>query len=167
MKATIKIFSISAALLAMLLADIPLLPMQLVPDAQAIFGVRRRTAFRTAVIVGGAASAEVAAANNRAAVAQQQAVTAQQQAAAAEQQAAAARQQAAAPAAAPAPAPAAAPTPPPPPAGATLPLGSVVSALPPGCAAQAINGIEYYHCGGNYYRAVFQGNSLVYVTTKP
>lgn len=114
----------------MLLADIPLLPMQLVPDAQAIFGVRRRTAFRTAVIVGGAASAEVAAANNRAAVAQQQAVTAQQQAAAAEQQAAAARQQAAAPAAAPAPAPAAAPTPPPPPAGATLPLGSVVSALP-------------------------------------
>jgi hypothetical protein len=166
MKATIKIFSIIAALLAMLLADIPLLPMQLVPDAQAIFGVRRRTAFRTAVIVGGAASAEVAAANNRAAVAQQQALTAQQQAAAAEQQAAAARQQAA-PAPAPAPAPAAAPTPPPPPAGGTLPLGSVVSALPPGCSTQAINGIEYYHCGGNYYRAVFQGNSLVYVTTKP
>lgn len=166
MKATIKIFSISAALLAMLLADIPLLPMQLVPDAQAIFGVRRRTAFRTAVIVGGAASAEVAAANNRAAVAQQQALTAQQQAAAAEQQAAAAKQQAA-PAPAPAPAPASAQTPPAPPAGGTLPLGSVVSALPSGCATQAINGIEYYHCGSNYYRAVFQGNSLVYVTTKP
>ncbi len=52
-------------------------------------------------------------------------------------------------------------------AGKPLPLGSVVSTLPAGCASTPIGGMEYYHCGGNYYRAVFQGNSLVYVTAQP
>ena len=28
-------------------------------------------------------------------------------------------------------------------------------------------GVDYYKCGVNYYRAAFQGNNLVYVTTKP
>ena len=33
--------------------------------------------------------------------------------------------------------------------------------------ATARCGVEYYYCGGNFYRAAFEGNSLVYVTTKP
>jgi hypothetical protein len=36
-----------------------------------------------------------------------------------------------------------------------------------GCAPSAVGGVEYYHCGSDYYRAVFQGNTLVYVTTAP
>jgi hypothetical protein len=27
--------------------------------------------------------------------------------------------------------------------------------------------VDYQYCGGNFYRAVFQGNTLVYVTAKP
>jgi hypothetical protein len=27
--------------------------------------------------------------------------------------------------------------------------------------------VDYYYCGGNFYRAVFQGNNLVYVTAQP
>jgi hypothetical protein len=30
-----------------------------------------------------------------------------------------------------------------------------------------VGGVEYYYCGGNFYRSAFQGNTLVYVTTKP
>ena len=36
-----------------------------------------------------------------------------------------------------------------------------------GCVATAIGGVEYQHCGVNYYRAVFEGDSLVYVTAQP
>ena len=61
-------------------------------------------------------------------------------------------------------APAAAP---PPASGKPLPLGTVVSALPAGCTPTPVGGVEYYYCAGNFYRAVFQGNQLVYVTTKP
>ena len=139
-----KIFVISFALVLMLFADVPLLlepivpPLfeQLVPEAHAVLGVRRRTRRRTAVVVGSAAYAEGAAA--------------QQQTAAVQQQAAA--------------------TAPPPPtaaAGKPLPLGTVVSALPAGCTATPVGDVEYYYCGGNFYRAVFQGNQLVYVTAKP
>jgi len=39
--------------------------------------------------------------------------------------------------------------------------------FPAGCTAKTVGNVEYYHCGGNYYRAVFQGNNLVYVTAKP
>jgi hypothetical protein len=52
-------------------------------------------------------------------------------------------------------------------AGKPLPLGSVVSALPAGCTSTPVGGVDYYYCAGNFYRAVFQGNSLVYVTAKP
>jgi hypothetical protein len=80
----------------------------------------------------------------------------------------AARQQ---PAAAPPQAAPAAPPPPPaaPPAaaGKPLPLGTVVEALPRGCTSTPVGGVEYYYCGGNFYRAVFQGNQLVYVTATP
>ena len=160
MKTIFKIAVVATALLFMLIADVPLMleraipllferdvPLlfeQLVPEAHALFGVRRRTRRRTAVVVGSAAAAQTAAA--------------QQQAAAAEERAAAAEKEAAA----------AAPTAPPPAAsGKPLPLGTVVAALPAGCVATPVGGVEYYYCGGNFYRAVFQGNQLVYVTAKP
>jgi hypothetical protein len=46
-----------------------------------------------------------------------------------------------------------------------LPLGTVVAALPPGCTSTPVGGVEYYYCDANFYRAAFQGNNLVYVTT--
>jgi len=67
-----------------------------------------------------------------------------------------------APAAAPAPAPAAAA-----PVYGALPQGTVISVLPSGCAAMTSGGVEYQHCGDNYFRAVFQGNNLVYVAGPP
>jgi biotin carboxyl carrier protein len=151
MKTILKISALAIVLGSMLMADVPFLPVQLVPEAQAIFGVRRRTA--VVAYSAGAASGEAAAAAS-----QQQAAAAQQQAAAAQQQAAAAKQQAAA---------AASPAPPPAAPGQPLPMGTVVSALPKGCVSTPVGGVEYYYCGGNFYRAVFQGNQLVYVTAQP
>ena len=90
----------------------------------------------------GAATASAAAQSQQSAAAQQQAAIAQQQAATAQQQAAAAAA-----------------------AGKPLPLGTVVAALPPGCTSTPVGGVEYYYCGANFYRAAFQGNNLVYVTT--
>ena len=134
------------------------LGLAFVPQAHAIIGlpftplsfagVARRTAFRTAVWSSAAATQNAAA--------QQQAAAAQQEAAA-QQQAAAARAAAAPP---PPPAPVAA-------AGQPLPLGTVVHMLPAGCVSTPVGGIDYFYCGGNFYRAVFQGNNLVYVTAKP
>ena len=137
MKKILKISAVAIALILMLIADVPVLFEQLVPEAHAIFGVRRRAA-RRGVIVGysmGEAAATSAAANQ-----------------------AAAQNQAAAPAPA---------SPPPTTTGKPLPLGTVVSALPAGCTSTPVGGVEYYYCGGNFYRAVFQGNSLVYVTAQP
>jgi len=48
-----------------------------------------------------------------------------------------------------------------------LPVGTVVTTLPAGCTHTQVSGVEYQHCGANYYRAAFQGNNLVYVTTQP
>jgi hypothetical protein len=125
-----------------------LLELQLVPEAQAVLGVRRRTAVRTAVVVGSAYSVQTAQAQQQAAAAQAQAAAAQ--AAAAQAQAAAAQAAAA-----------------PPPSTGALPVGTVVSALPAGCSTKPIGGVEYYACGSNYYRAAFQGSQLVYVTAQP
>lgn len=139
MKTTLKITLAASALVLMLIADVPVFFEQLVPEAHAIFGVRRRAA-RRGVIVGysmGEASASAAAANQAAASSQQQA------------------------------APAAPASPPPAATGKPLPLGTVVTALPAGCTSTPVGGEEYYYCGGNFYRAVFQGNSLVYVTAQP
>ena len=159
MKTILKITVVAATLGLMLMADVPFL----VPEAHAILGTRRRTAVIVGASVEAADSAKMAQAQQQTAAAQQQAAaakqetaTAQQQTAAAQQQAAAAKQQAAAPPAAP---PAAAGTP--------LPLDTVVAALPGGCVATPVGGVEYYYCGGNFYRAMFQGNTLVYVTTQP
>jgi hypothetical protein len=146
MNTILRIAFIAISFVLMLMADVPLLPVQLVPEAEAILGVRRRS-----VVVGyaaGAATATAASQSQTAATAQQQAATAQQQAATAQQQSATAQQQAAAAA-----------------AGKPLPLGSVVATLPAGCTPTPVGGVEYYHCGGNFYRAAFQGNNLVYVTT--
>jgi hypothetical protein len=68
-----------------------------------------------------------------------------------------------APAPAPPPAPAAAP---PPPAGAP-PVGSSVAALPPGCVSAPKGGVQYFNCGGVFYRPAFQSNNLVYVVVQP
>ena len=170
MKTIFRISVIVGTLVVMLIIDIPVLPVHLVPDADAIFGVRRR-AWRRGMVVGytmGAASSTAASANyaaaasaqeqastakQQSATAQQQSATAQQQSATAQQQSAAAQQQAVA-----APAPS---------GGGTLPIGTVVSSLPAGCVSTPYKDVEYYRCGDNYYRAMFQGNNLVYVTAKP
>lgn len=72
----------------------------------------------------------------------------------------AAAQQAAAKPPAPAPAPA-------PSAGAPPAVGTVVGSLPTGCVSAPVSGVEYYLCNGVYYRAAFQGDTLVYVVQKP
>jgi ATPase subunit of ABC transporter with duplicated ATPase domains len=164
MKTILRIAVATIALVMMLLVDVPLLPVQPVPEAQAIFGTRRRTAVVVGSSVHAADSAQMAQSQQQAAAAQQQAAAAEKEAEAAKKEAAAAKQEAEAAkkqaaAAPPAPAPAA--------AGKPLPLGTVVSALPAGCVATPVGGVEYYYCGGNFYRAVFQGNQLVYVTAQP
>ena len=164
MKTILKIAATTIALVLMLIADIPLLPVQLVPEAHAVLGVRRRTAVVVGATVHAADSAQMAQSQQQAAAAQQQAAASQQQAAAAQQQATAAKQDAAA---AKQQAAAAPPAPPAAAAGTLLPLGTVVSALPAGCVSTPVGGVEYYYCGGNFYRAMFQGNTLVYVTAQP
>ena len=151
-----------AAVFLLLAPDISIEPTRVVPlqltqataEAQ-VGGRRRRTRRRTAVIVGtsvhaadqqAAADQQVAAAEQEAAAAKQQAAEAEQRAAAAEQEAAAAQQQA---------------------GGEPLPVGTVVPKLPEGCTSKTVGGVEYHECGGNYYRAAFQENNLVYVTTAP
>ena len=154
MKPIHKIAGIVLILFLMLMANVPLLPVQLVPEAQAFFG--RGAAFVVGASVGAASSsahASAAASQQQAAASQQQAAAAQQQAAIEKEKAAAAQQQAAmAQAAA---------------SGKPLPLGIVVPALPAGCVSTPVGGEEYYYCGGNFYRAMFQGNTLVYVTAQP
>jgi len=156
MKTVLRISIVTIVLGFMVMADIPQLPVQLVPDAEAIFGVRRR-AFRRGVIIGAAVESGAGGSSQSAATAQQQSATAQQQSATAQQQSATAQQQSAS-------------VPPPPQSaagGTPLPIGTVVSALPPGCVSTPVGGVEYYYGGGNFYRAVFQGNKLVYVTANP
>ena len=157
MKTTLTIGAVVTAIVVTLVPE--------VVDAQ--YGhMHRATRRRTAVVVSSATksadSAQVSQANQQAAASQQQAAASQQEAAAANQRAAAAEQEAAAArqaAAAPAPAAVA--------AGQPLPLGTVVGRLPAGCVSTPVGGVEYYYCGGNFYRAMFQENTLVYVTVKP
>jgi hypothetical protein len=171
MKPIYKIAGAVIILFLLFIADLPNLSETLVPEAQAFRG--RGAAFVVGAAVGSAgssaAAASASASQQQAAAAQYQAATAQQQAAAAQQQAAiekekaAAAQQQAAIAqqqAAVAQQPAVAP-------GRPLPLGTVVSALPGGCVSTPSGGVNYYYCGGNFYQAVYQGSTLVYVTTKP
>ena len=141
MKTILKITVIAISLVLLLIADLSFMSVALVPEADAIFGVRRRM-FRRGVIIGESAAA--AAASQTAATSHQQAAPTQPQAA-----------------------PAVPPPPPPVASGKPLPLGTVVAALPAGCVSTPVGGVDYFYCGANFYRAVFQGNKLVYVTAKP
>lgn len=135
MKIYVKIVGVAAGFALLCLLDV--LSLGLVSEAEAVAGVRRRTARRTAVVVGSASAAEVSAANANAAASQQQAAAAQQQAAAAQQQAAAAQQQTAAPAPAPT---------------------AMVASLPAGCVSAG----ELFQCGNVYYKPYMSGNQIVY-----
>ena len=149
MKTILQIITITIAFILTIIVDIPILPLELVPEAQAILGVRRRAVRRTAVVVSSADAAAVATSQQQAAAAQQQAAAANQEAAAAQQQAAVAQQQAAA-------------------AQATsgVPVGTVAQSLPAGCKPVTVSGVEYQDCGGSFYKTAFQGNNLVYVVVK-
>src|SRR5215467_2246732 len=48
-----------------------------------------------------------------------------------------------------------------------LPVGTVVPNLPPGCNSTVIGGVNYFNCGGVFYRAGFQGNNIVYIVSQP
>jgi len=161
----VKTLVVAAALPLLYLAEVAPdspLGLTLVPAAHAVVGapvtplsvagVARRSTARaasaTAASTSAASQQQAATAQQQQATAEQQAATAQQQAAVAQQQQAAAAQQQQAAAARPAGAPAA---------------GAVVNALPDGCVAETVSGVEYQNCGGVYYRAAFQGNNLVYV----
>jgi hypothetical protein len=118
-----------------------------------VAGVARRSMYRQAAwnaaavnaAAANAAAANMAAAN--AAAAQQAAANASAaQAAAANAEAAAAAAQRAA---------------------AALPIGTTVPYLPPNCTSSVINGVNYFNCAGVYYRAGFQGNSVVYIVSVP
>ena len=155
MKTIMKIAATTIVLVLTLIADISLLSFELVPEAHAIFGVRRRTAV-VAYSIGksSAASASAAAASQQqSAAASQQAATAQQQAAVADQQAAVAQQQAAIAQQQTAASQAA----------SGVPVGTVVEALPGGCKAVTVSNSQYQDCGGSFYKAAFQGNKLIYV----
>ena len=134
MKTTIKSVIVAVTLFFMFMVDVPILFEYLVPEAEAILGVRRRTRRRTAVIVGSEVAAQSAAAQQQAAATQQQAATTQQQA--------------------------------PSQSAGTVPVGTVVQALPAGCDAVTVSGTSYSDCGGAYYKTAFQGNNLVYVVVQ-
>jgi hypothetical protein len=114
-----------------------------------VAGVARRTTRRVVATEAAAGSQQQAAtAQQQQATAQQQAAVAQQQQATAQQQAAVAQQQAR-------------------PAGAP-PIGTVMPALPAGCASVVVNNVSYSDCGGVFYKPAMQGNNLVYlVVEKP
>ncbi len=132
---------------ALLLAIVEILPSSpvrvgLVGDAQAIIG-RPLTPFSYAGVARRTAYRTTAVVATSAAVATTAAVAAAPNPVVVVQ--------------APAPAPATGP----------LPVGMVVAQLPAGCVSAPVSGVEYYLCGGNYYRASFQGNNLVYVVQSP
>jgi hypothetical protein len=138
MKKIIAIIGVAAGFALLFLFDV--ISLGVVPEAEAIAGVRRRTARRTAVIVGSSTAAAASASTSatqqqQAATAQQQAATAQQQSATAQQQSVTAQQQAAVPA----------------------PMAMVAS-LPAGCVSAG----EVFQCGNVYYKPYMSGSQVVY-----
>ncbi len=133
MKKIIAIVGVAAGFALLFLFDV--ISLGVVPEAEAIAGVRRRTARRTAVIVGSSTAAAASASTS--ATQQQQAATAQQQSATAQQQSATAQQQAAAPAPAPM---------------------AMVASLPAGCVSAG----EVFQCGNVYYKPYMSGSQVVY-----
>ena len=120
-----------------------------------VAGVARRSMYREAAVVSTVAVTSAAVATSAAAnMAYANAAAAQAAAAnAAAAQAAAANAAAAAAAAQQ--------------AAAALPIGTMVPSLPPGCTSTVIGGVNYFYCGGVYYRAGFQGSSIVYIVSVP
>jgi hypothetical protein len=156
---------LTASLLFLSIADLPNSSLRLgfVGNAEAIIGmpwtplsfagVARRSMYREAAY--GAVAANAAAMNAAAAnAAYANAAAAQAAAANAAAAQAAAAQAAAAAAAAHA-------------AASALPIGTMVPSLPPGCTSTVIGGVNYFNCGGVYYRAGFQGNNIVYIVSAP
>ena len=48
----------------------------------------------------------------------------------------------------------------------TVPVGTVVQALPAGCTSVTVGGVNYSDCGGVFYKTAFQGSNLVYVVVE-
>lgn len=150
MKNFVKITVVIGGLALLFLFDV--MSLGLVPEAEAVLGVRRRTARRTAVVVGSstaaaASASEASTQQQQAATAQQQSATAQQQSATAQQQSATAQQQAAAaqPAATQQTSSASAPS-------------AMVASLPNGCVSDG----AVFKCGDVYYKPYMAGNQVVY-----
>lgn len=143
MNKNLKLISQSACLVAMMF----------VADAQAIIGVAPggSVARRHAIVATGAVVTTTAVAASSANASAAAAANANAAAATANAQAAAAK-------------------PPPPPAAATgapPPVGSIVTALPPGCVQTDLNGVAYERCGSTYYKASMMGSNLVFVVAQP
>jgi hypothetical protein len=136
MKTIMKNATLALLLVLMTVVDIPLLPVEMVTDAEAILGVRRRTARRTAVVAYSAGAASATAASHAAAPAPQQPAPPPQQ-----------------------------PAPSPQPVSA-VPIGTVVETLPGGCTPVTVGNVKYQDCAGSFYRTAFQGNNLVYVVSE-
>ena len=165
MKTFLTFITLPASLLFLSLADLhnSSLRVGFVKNAEAIIGmpwtprsyagVARRSMYAEAAY--GAAAANAAAMNVAAANAAAANAAAAQAAAAnaAAAQAAAANAAAAAAAAQQ--------------AASSLPIGTMVPSLPPGCTSTVIGGVNYFQCGGVYYRAGFQGNNIVYIVSAP
>jgi hypothetical protein len=117
-----------------------------------VAGVARRSMYREAAVVSTVAVTSAAAAN--AAAANTAAANAAAAQAAASNAAAAQANAAAAAAAAQQ-------------ASSALPIGTMVPSLPPGCQSTVIGGVNYFQCGTVYYRAGFQGSSVVYIVSAP
>lgn len=52
-------------------------------------------------------------------------------------------------------------------AATTFPVGTVISALPAGCANVQLKGVTYFNCQGTYYRPAYQGQNVVYIVEAP
>ncbi|WP_319550298.1 hypothetical protein [Desulfogranum marinum] len=149
MKAFIRGVIPTLLLITTCMVDIPIFPLDLVPEAQAIFGVRRRTAVVAYSAGKSSGAAAASASQQQAAAAQQQAAMAEQEAAAAKQQAAIAQQQATGVQAT-----------------SGAPLGTVIEVLPSGCVPVTVGKTQYQKCDSTFYRAAFMGNKLVYVAVE-
>lgn len=47
------------------------------------------------------------------------------------------------------------------------PVGTIVTTLPPGCAQDKLNGVDYMRCGSAYYKPSMVGTNLVFVVAQP
>ena len=180
MKQTHRIAGAVIVLFGMSIASIPYLSVKLVPEAQAFRG--RGAAFVVGAAVG---SSRSSAADANAAAAQQQAVWLSSRRPRLSSRQKSKRRRPRPPSSRPRP-PSSRPRPPssrlrPPSsnrrrpnsrplleaAGKSLPVGTVVPALPAGCTPKTVGGVAYHVCGNDFYRAAFQGSTLVYVTAQP